>query len=72
MKRKALIEWESVNKNWVLYLWIDEEWDFSKSWSVEHKEINAMSNASVDFVSDSILCEIAHLQSLDYTVEVRC
>ena len=72
MERKALIKWESAHQNWILYLWIDGEWSFSKSWRVEHKGIDETVNTSIDFVSDSILCEIANLQNLDYTVEVRC
>lgn len=72
MKRKALIKWESAHRNWVLYLWVDGEWSFSKAWRVEHKGIDEISNASIDFINDSILCEIAKLQNLNYTVEVRC
>lgn len=70
-KRKAKIIWDNNKVEWVLYLWIDDDWKFSKAWDVEHKGEDELDGTPIDFVSDSLICEIAHLQALDYTVSVH-
>lgn len=69
-KRKAWINWSSEQGAWVLRLWIDEEWQFSKSWHVKHEGEDEVCGDPIDFVRDTIICEIAHLQELGYEVTV--
>lgn len=69
-KRDAWINWSKDENKWILRLWIDDEWQFSKSWGVEHKGNDETYGNPIDFVSDSILCEIAHLQEIGYDVKV--
>ena len=70
-ERKAWINWSREEQKWILRLWIDEEWEFSKSWSVR-SDGEDMNGNSIDWVHDGIVCEIAHLQNLDYEVRVTC
>lgn len=68
--RSAWINWSEDEHKWVLRLWLDDEWAFSKSWKpivVGHDE---MWDEPVEAVHDSIICEIAHLQQLGYEVKV--
>lgn len=72
-ERKALINWSSSENKWVLRLWINGKWEFSKSWSVKHVGEDEITGASIDLVNDSIISEIAHLQNdLHYNVTVTC
>jgi hypothetical protein len=71
-KKEAWINWSAKDKCWVLRLWIDEEWAFSKSWGVRSNGTDPITGASVDWVHDSIMCEIAQLQDLGYSVKVTC
>lgn len=67
MERKtAWLNWEREKKDWVLRLWKDDAWEFSKSWSVKDEDVFT----GYSWVCDSILCEISHLQELGYTVQV--
>ena len=70
-KKQAWINWSREQEAWVLRLWIDDEWAFSKSWSVRNYGEDG-DGTEVDFVRDNILCEIAHLQDLGYEVKVTC
>ena len=69
-KRMAWINWSREKQAWVLRLWIDNEWAFSKSWRVMKIGEGELTGDSVDYVHDSIICEIAHLQDLGYEVKV--
>ncbi len=72
-ERKAWINWSSSENKWVLRLWINGKWEFSKSWSVKHVGEDEITGASIDLVNDSIISEIAHLQNdLHYNVTVTC
>lgn len=71
-EKRACINWAEKERRWVLRLWIDEEWVFSKSWSVKSDGVDQLTGAPLDWVHDSILCEIAHLQELGYKVSVYC
>ena len=72
-ERKALINWSSSENKWVLRLWINGKWEFSKSWSVKHVGEDEITGVSIDLVNDSIISEIAHLQNdLHYNVTVTC
>lgn len=70
-KKQAWLNWSREQEAWVLRLWIDEEWTFSKSWSVRNYGEDE-EGTEIDFVRDSVLCEIAHLQDLGYEVKVTC
>lgn len=75
MKKKekcANINWSREKKAWVLMLWDGEEWAFSKSWGVRSDGEDPISGNPIDWVHDSVLCEIAHLQELGYEVTVTC
>ena len=63
---KAWINYSRKDNRWVLRLWIDEEWTFSKAWCCKDEDENT-GNA---WVCDSVLCEIAHLQDMGYDVKV--
>lgn len=71
-EKKANINWSTKDNRWVLRLWSDDEWVFSKSWGVRKDGENPISGESLDWVHDSVLCEIAHLQDLGYEVTVTC
>lgn len=72
-ERKAWINWSSSENKWVLRLWINGKWEFSKSWSVKNVGEDEITGASIDLVNDSIISEIAHLQNdLHYNVTVTC
>lgn len=72
-ERKAWINWSSSENKWVLRLWINGKWEFSKSWSVKHVGEDEITGVSIDLVNDSIISEIAHLQNdLHYNVTVTC
>ena len=71
-KRKAWINWSSKEYKWILRLWINDKWTFSKSWGVRSSGVDNLSGDSIDWVHDSIICEIAHLQELGYDVSVTC
>lgn len=72
-ERKAWINWSSSENKWVLRLWINGKWEFSKSWYVKHVGEDEITGASIDLVNDSIISEIAHLQNdLHYNVTVTC
>lgn len=72
-ERKAWINWSSNENKWVLRLWINGKWEFSKSWSVKNVGEDEITGASIDLVNDSIISEIAHLQNdLHYNVTVTC
>ena len=72
-ERKAWINWSSSENKWVLRLWINGKWEFSKSWSGKHVGEDEITGASIDLVNDSIISEIAHLQNdLHYNVTVTC
>lgn len=64
---KARIRWDKTDNTWVLELWDKTEWVFSKVWKV----IVGDEAHTGDYVHDSILCEIAHLQYIGYKVEVK-
>ena len=71
MKREALITWNEPEKKWELFLSHDnEEWQFSKSWGIIKMGEDELTGCSIDFVNDSIICEVAHLQYLGYSVKV--
>lgn len=61
----AWINWSEKEQKWVLRLWLDDEWQFSKSWAVRDTD-----HEGGAWVYDGILCEIAHLQDLGYSVKV--
>lgn len=63
---KAWINWSEAEKRWVLRLWIDNAWEFSKSWAIKDEN----ENVGIGWVCETILCEIAHLQDLGYEVRV--
>ena len=63
--KKARIYWDG--EKWVLELFIDDKWHFSKAWNVEQKKKECH---SIDMINDSIICEIAYLQELGYDVRV--
>ena len=63
--KKARLYWDGAK--WVLELFKDDSWHFSKAWNVEQKEKESY---SIDIVNDSIVCEIANLQELGYDVRV--
>lgn len=69
-KRMAWINWSREKQAWVLRLWIDEQWAFSKSWEVMKIGEDELTGDSIDYVRDSVICEIAHLQDLGYEVKV--
>ena len=71
-KRSAWINWNRTECRWVLRLWIDGEWAFSKSWGTRRDKEDPISGESYEWVHDSIVCEIAHLQDLGYEVKVTC
>lgn len=71
-KRMAWINWSREENKWILRLLIDGEWSFSKSWGVRSDGYNSITGESCDWVHDSIVCEIAHLQDLGYEVSVTC
>lgn len=72
-ERNAWINWSSSENKWVLRLWINGKWEFSKSWSVKHVGEDEITGASIDLVNDSIISEISHLQNdLHYNVTVTC
>lgn len=71
-ERKAWINWSREEKKWILRLWMDDEWKFSKSWGVRSMGEDEITGTSIDLVNDGIICEIAHLQDLGYTVKVTC
>ena len=75
MKKKtkqAWINWSEETETWVLRLWIDEKWQFSKSWGVRHDKEDPITGNPNDWVHDSIICEIARMQDLGYSVKVTC
>lgn len=63
--KKARIYWDGVK--WVLELFKDDKWHFSKDWNVEKKEKECY---SCDMVNDNIVTQIANLQELGYDVRV--
>lgn len=65
MKMKAWINWSEKEQRWILSLWIDNEWVFSKSWKVKDEDYNGNG-----WVHETIICEIANLQNLGYDVKV--
>ena len=69
-KRQALINWSEKESKWILRLWIENEWTFSRSWAVRRTDEDPITGATNDWVHDSIICEIAHLQDLGYEVKV--
>lgn len=71
-KKTANINWSAAERKWVLRLWTDGEWRFSKSWKVKGDGTDPVTGESLDWVHDSVLCEIAHLQDLGYEVVVTC
>lgn len=64
-KKYAWLNWSSNDEKWILRLWIDEEWQFSKSWSVR----NVNEDTGLGFISESILCEIKRLYELGYSIK---
>lgn len=71
-KKSAWINWSNQEHKWILRLWIDDEWAFSKSWSVFQVGYSEIYDEPIEAIHDSILCEIAHLQDLGYNVKVTC
>ena len=73
-QKQANLNWSVAEKAWVLRLWDDKEenWQFSKSWGVQNEGYNDLYGEPIEFVHDSVLCEIAHLQDLGYEVRVTC
>ena len=71
-KRMAMISWNDEENKWVLRLVIDGEWRVSKTWGVRSDGYDPVTGTSSDWVHDSIICEIAHLQDLGYEVSVTC
>lgn len=71
-KKIAWINWSRSENRWILRLWIDDEWAFSKSWGVRSDGEDPITGSSIDWVHDSIVCEIANLQDLGYEVKVTC
>ena len=65
-KRLASFTWSRANEEWVLRLWIDNKWEFSKSWPV--KDQNQDNDTA--YVNDSIMVEIANLLALGYRVTI--
>ena len=63
-KKYAWLNWSSHDEKWILHLWIDEDWQFSKSWSVR----NVNEDTGLGFISESILYEIKHLYALGYNI----
>ena len=64
----ARVTWnEKDNCWWLLYLWDEENnsWRFSKSWKTENENINGDR-----WISDTILSDIAELQSWGYDVRI--
>lgn len=70
--KAAWLNWSEVESRWVLRLWIDNEWAFSKSWGVRHDGEDPVTGSPNDWVHDSVICELAHLQDLGYEVKITC
>ena len=68
--RMANINWSKMENRWVLRLADENGWKFSKAWGVRKEGEDSVTGEPLDWVSDSILCEIAHLQDLGYQVTV--
>lgn len=66
MKKEARITWSEAEGRWILYLWIDEEWTFSKAWTPRDVQ------DGMGFVYEGVLTEIAKMQNLGYDVKVMC
>jgi hypothetical protein len=66
---KAKITWDGTNRAWTLYLWIDNEWCYSKAWATRQTE--TPTGETVDWICDNILSEIAMLQNIGYEVKIR-
>lgn len=66
--KKARIYWDT--DHWILELFIDNDWHFSKSWGVKNIDLGYGEWYKYDAVDDDIICEIAKLQRLGYNVEV--
>lgn len=64
-QKKAMITWNKPNNQWWLRLETKDGWEFSKAWNVKDQDDNGMA-----WVHDSIICEIAQLQELGYSVQV--
>lgn len=71
-KKYAWINWSSADNKWVLRLMKADGWHFSKSWGVRSDGVDPITGEKIDFVHDSIICEIAHLQDLGYEVKITC
>lgn len=72
-KKKVLIaniNWSRKENKWILRLADGDKWLFSKSWGIKNDGIEQLTGEPIDWVHDSILCEIAHLQDLGYQVTV--
>lgn len=66
--KTAWINWSDRQDQWVLRLF-DDGWRFDNAWDVDHQGEDEDGDP-IDFVSDSILCEIARLQDEGYEVKV--
>ena len=62
--KHAWLKWSGKDEKWILRLWIDNEWQFSKSWSV--RDVN--DDTGLGYVNESILCELKNLSALGYTI----
>ena len=57
---KAMIRWNTKDKMWELFIKSNGEYVLSKAWYTPE-----------DRVHDSIICEIARLTDLGYTIEYK-
>ena len=66
-KKQAWINWSQNENKWILRLWIDNEWLFSKSWAIKEENEDG-----IGYVSERLVIEIARLQAHGYSVKVTC
>ena len=66
--KKAKLKWEKLKDSWVLYLYDEQndDWTFSKSWKVKDFDVNGFG-----WVHDSVLCELCMTMNAGYELIVE-
>ena len=66
MMKKAWLNYSSATEQWIVRLWIDDEWVTSKAFMTRNKD----EDTGYAWVCDELICELAHLQDLGYSLKI--
>ena len=64
--KKAWLNYSTDTRQWIIRLWIDDEWVTSKAFMTSHKD----EETGCQLVSDELICELAYLQDLGYSLKI--